>query len=87
MAKGANMSDNPKAASTQESIAFHFDCAGATDPTEREQLLMEKLRRTQSALAKAKDEISRKQRALAERAFEQEAADARDLLHAALPAR
>lgn len=81
--KGANMNDNPKAASTQESIASHFDLADIADPAEREQLLMEELRRTQNALAKAKDEISRKQRALAERAFEQEAADARDLLHAA----
>lgn len=81
--KGANMNDNPKAASAQESIASHFDFADVTDPAERERLLMEELRRTQNALAKAKDEISRKQRALAERAFEQEAADARDLLHAA----
>ena len=83
MMKGANMNDDPKAASTQENIASHFDLADITDPAEREQLLMEELRRTQNALAKAKDEISRKQRALAERAFEQEAADARDLLHAA----
>lgn len=45
------MNDNPKAASTQESIAFHFDFADATDPAEREQPLMKKLRRTQSALA------------------------------------
>lgn len=81
--KGANMNDNPKAASTQESIASHLNFADITDPAEREQLLMEELRRTQNALSKAKDEISRKQRALAERAFEQEAADARDLLHAA----
>lgn len=77
------MNGNPKAASTQESVASHFDLADITDPAEREQLLMKELRRTQNALAKAKDEISRKQRALAERAFEQEAADARDLLHAA----
>ena len=77
------MNDNPKAASTQEGIASHFNCADITDPAEREQLLMEELRRTQNALSKAKDEINRKQRALAERAFEQEAADARDLLHAA----
>ena len=77
------MNDNPKAASTQESIASHFDLADVTDPAEREQLLMEELRRTQNALAKAKDEINRIQRALAERAFNQEAADARDLLHAA----
>lgn len=83
MMKGANMSDNPKAASTQGSIASHFDLADVTDPAEREQLLMEELRRTQNALAKAKDEINRIQRALAERAFNQEAADARDLLHAA----
>ena len=83
MMKGANMNDNPKAASTQESIASHFDLADVTDPAEREQLLMEELRRTQNALAKAKDEINRIQRALAERAFNQEAADARDLLHAA----
>ena len=81
--KGANMNDNPKAASTQESIASHLNFADITDPAERERLLMEELRRTQSALAKAKDEVSRMQRALAERAFEQEAADARDLLHAA----
>lgn len=45
------MNDNPKAASTQESIAFHFDFADATDPAEHERLLMEKLCRTQSALA------------------------------------
>lgn len=45
------MNDNPKAASTQESIAFHFDFADATDPAEREQLPMEELCRTQSALA------------------------------------
>ena len=45
------MNDNPKAASTRESIAFHFDFADATDPSEREQLLMEELCRTQSALA------------------------------------
>lgn len=77
------MNDNPKAASTQESIASHLNFADITDPAEREQLLMEELRRTQNALSKAKDEISRKQRALAEHAFEQEAADARDLLHAA----
>lgn len=77
------MNDNPKAASTQESIASHLNFADITDPAEREQLLMEELRRMQNALSKAKDEISRKQRALAERAFEQEAADARDLLHAA----
>lgn len=81
--KGANMNDNPKAASTQESIASHLNFADITDPAERERLLMEELRRTQSALAKAKDEVSRMQRALAERAFEQEAADARDLLHTA----
>ncbi len=83
MMKGANMNDDPKAASTQENIASHFDLADITDPAEREQLLMEELRRTQNALAKAKDEVSRIQRALAERAFDQEAADARDLLHAA----
>ena len=77
MAKGANMNGNPKAASTQESIAFHFDFADATDPAERERLLMEELCRTQSALAEADIEIRQKQRALAERAFEQEAADAR----------
>ena len=77
------MNDDPKAASTQENIASHFDLADITDPAEREQLLMEELRRTQNALAKAKDEVSRIQRALAERAFDQEAADARDLLHAA----
>lgn len=77
------MNDNPKAASTQESIASHFDFADATDPAERERLLMEELRRAQSALAEADIEIKQKQRTLAERAFEQEAADARDLLHAA----
>lgn len=71
------MNGNPKAASTQESIAFHFDFADATDPAERERLLMGELRRTQSALAEADIEIKQKQRALAERAFEQEAADAR----------
>ena len=83
MMKGANMNDDPKAASTQENIASHFDLADITDPAEREQLLMKELRRTQNALAKAKDEVSRIQRALAERAFDQEAADARNLLHAA----
>ncbi len=57
MAKGANMNDNPKAASTQESIAFHFDFADATDPAEHERPLMEGPCRTQSALAKAKDDI------------------------------
>lgn len=71
------MNDNPKAASTQESIASHFDFADATDPAKRERLLMEKPCRTQSALAEADIEIKQKQRALAERAFEQEAADAR----------
>lgn len=45
------MNDNPKAASTQESIAFHFDFADVTDPAEHERLLMEELCRTQSALA------------------------------------
>ena len=59
------MNGNPKAASTQESIAFHFDFADATDPAERERLLMEELRRTQSALAEADIEIKQKQRALA----------------------
>lgn len=72
------MNDNPKAASTQEGIASHLNFADVTDPAERERLLMEELRRTQSALTKAKDEISREQQSLAERAFEQEAADARD---------
>lgn len=60
-----------------------FDFADVADPAECERLLMEELCRTQSALAKAKDEIGREQRTLAERAFEREAADARDLLHAA----
>lgn len=69
--------------SRQSIVPSLFDFADVTDPAEREQLLMEELRRTQNALAKAKDEINRKQRALAERAFDQEAADARDLLHAA----
>lgn len=69
--------------SRQSIVPSLFDFADVTDPAEREQLLMEELRRAQSALAKAKDEINRKQRALAERAFEQEAVDARDLLHAA----
>ena len=77
------MNGNPKAASPQESIASHFDFADATDPAERERLLMEELRRTQSALVEADIEIKQKQCALVERAFEQEAADARDLLHAA----
>ena len=77
------MSGNPKAASTQGSIASHFDFADVTDPVERERLLVEELRRTQSALAKAKDDIRRKQRALDEYAFEQEAADVRELMHAA----
>lgn len=77
------MSDNPKAASAQGSIASHFDFADVTDPAERERLLMEELRRTQGELAKAKDEIRQKQRALDEYAFEQEAADVRELMHAA----
>ena len=77
------MSGNPKAASTQGSIASQFDFADVTDPVERERLLVEELRRTQSALAKAKDDIRRKQRALDEYAFEQEAADVRELMHAA----
>ena len=77
------MSDNPKAASTQDSIASHFDFADVADPAERERLLMEELRRTQGELAKAKDEIRQKQRALDEYAFEQEAADVRELMHAA----
>ena len=77
------MNDNPKAASMQESIASHFDFVHAADPAKRERLPMEEPCRTQSALAEADIEIKQKQRALAERAFEQKAADARDLLHAA----
>lgn len=77
------MNDNPKAASTQGSPSSHFDFADVTDPAERERLLMEELRRTQGELAKAKDEIRQKQRALNEYAFEQEAADVRELMHAA----
>lgn len=60
-----------------------FDFAGVADRKERERLLIEELRRTQRALAEAEIEIKQKQRALAERAFEQEAADVRNLLHAA----
>ena len=77
------MNDNPKAASAQGSPSSHFDFADVTDPAERERLLMEELRRTQGELAKAKDEIRQKQRALDEYAFEQEAADVRELMHAA----
>ncbi len=83
MMKGANMSDNPKAASTQGSFPSHFDFADVANPAERERLLVEELRRTQGELAKAKDDIRRKQRALDEYAFEQEAADVRELMHAA----
>ena len=77
------MQTKPNINSKQGNAPSLFGFADVTDPAERERLLMEELRRAQSALAKAKDEIGREQQALAERAFEQEAADARDLLHAA----
>lgn len=77
------MNDDLKAGSEQGDASSSFDFAGVADREERERLLMEELRRTQRALAEAENEIKQKQRALAERAFEQEAADARDLLHAA----
>ena len=79
------MNDDLKAGSRQgdASPRFAFAFADVTDHAERERLLIEELRRTQRALAEAEIEIKQKQRALAERAFEQEAADARSLLHAA----
>ncbi|WP_298629383.1 ATP-binding protein [uncultured Senegalimassilia sp.] len=77
------MNDDLKAGSEQGDASSSFDFAGVADREERERLLMEELRRTQRALAEAENEIKQKQRALAEHAFEQEAADARDLLHAA----
>ena len=77
------MNDDLKAGSEQGDASSSFDFAGVAEREERERLLMEELRRTQRALAEAENEIKQKQRALAERAFEQEAADARDLLHAA----
>lgn len=83
MIGGANMNDDLKAGSEQGDASPCFDFAGVVDREERERLLMEELRRTQRALAEAKIEIKQKQRALAERAFEQEAADVRALMHAA----
>lgn len=77
------MNDDLKAGSEQGDASSSFDFAGVADREERERLLMEELRRTQRALAEAENEIKQKQRAIAERAFEQEAADVRDLLHAA----
>ena len=69
--------------SRQSIVPSLFDFAGVADRKERERLLIEELRRTQCALAEAEIEIQQKQRAIAERAFEQEAADVRSLLHAA----
>ena len=77
------MNDNLKAGSEQGDASSSFDFAGVADREERERLLMEELRRTQRALAEAEMEIKQKQRALAEHAFEQEAADVRALMHAA----
>ena len=73
------MSDGTKARSGKGDASSPFGFAGVADRKERERLLIEELRRTQCALA----EIQQKQRAIAERAFEQEAADVRSLLHAA----
>ena len=77
------MNDGAKAGSGKGNASSPLDFAGVTDCKERERLLVEELRRTQRALAEAEIEIKQKQRAIAERAFEQEAADVRDLLHAA----
>ena len=77
------MNDDLKAGSRKGDTPSRFDFADVTDHAERERLLMEELHRTQHALAEAECEIKQKQRALAERAFDREAADARDLLHAA----
>lgn len=77
------MSDGTKARSGKGDASSPFDFAGVADREERERLLIEELRRTQRALAEAEIEIQQKQRAIAERAFEQEVADARSLLHAA----
>ena len=77
------MNDGTKARSGKGDASSPFDFAGVADREERERLLIEELRRTQRALAEAEIEIQQKQRAIAERAFEQEVADARSLLHAA----
>lgn len=77
------MNDGAKAGSGKGNASSPFDFAGVTDCKERERLLVEELRRTQRALAEAEIEIKQKQRAIAEHAFEQEAADVRNLLHAA----
>lgn len=77
------MNDGAKARSGKGDASSPFDFAGVADRKERERLLIEELRRTQCALAEAEIEIQQKQRAIAERAFEQEAADVRSLLHAA----
>lgn len=77
------MNDGAKARSGKGDASSPFEFAGVADCKERERLLVEELRRTQRALAEAEIEIKQKQRAIAERAFEQEAADVRDLLHAA----
>lgn len=77
------MNDGAKARSGKGDASSPFDFAGVTDRKERERLLIEELRRTQRALAEAEIEIQQMQRAIAERAFEQEAADVRNLLHAA----
>ena len=77
------MNDGAKARSGRGDASSPFDLSGVADRKERERLLIEELRRTQRALAEAEIEIQQKQRAIAERAFEQEVADARSLLHAA----
>lgn len=77
------MNDGAKARSGKGDASSPFDFAGVADRKERERLLIEELRRTQRALAEAEIEIQQKQCAIAERAFEQEVADARSLLHAA----
>lgn len=77
------MNDGAKPRSGKGDASSPFDFAGVADRKERERLLIEELRRTQRALAEAEIEIQQKQRAIAERAFEQEVADARSLLHAA----
>lgn len=56
------MQTRPNINSRQGNASSLFDFADATDPAGRERLLMEELRRTQSALAKAKDEIGREAR-------------------------
>ena len=83
MIGGRTWNDGAKPRSGKGDASSPFDFAGVADRKERERLLIEELRRTQRALAEAEIEIQQKQRAIAERAFEQEVADARSLLHAA----